>query len=193
MTPIDILIDKITGRMAEIARRPFVVAIDGHSAAGKSTISNGLVAAWPAATLLRTDDFYRAMDSEARFALNAEEGFRQYYDWQRLLHEALEPLREGRPARFQTYDWGANTLGAWQEVPASPLVVVEGCYSARLEFEPVIDFVVLVEADAELRRQHQAARDDASTDWLARWGAAERHYIESTGLRQRADIVLQNA
>jgi len=191
MSQIEALIDRLKHHVcAKNAAKRFSIAIDGHSAAGKSTISRALVGTWPHAALVQTDDFYRVMSAEARFALSPEEGYGQYYDWQRLLHEVLEPLKQGRLVEFQIYDWDSNELGAWRRIPASQLIIVDGCYSARPEFDALLDFVVLVEADAALRRKRQAERADASRAWLLRWDAAEQHYIEATRLRQRADVIV---
>ena len=118
MTQIEDLIAAIGNRKAEQADVPFLVAIDGHSAAGKSTLSRALTKAWPDAALVATDDFYRVMDAEERFALDASGGYESYYDQRRLRIEALEPLKAFRPARFQIYDWGQNKLGAWREIQA---------------------------------------------------------------------------
>ena len=43
-----------------------LVAIDGHSAAGKSTLARKIADTLPAVTLVYTDNFYRVMDEEAR-------------------------------------------------------------------------------------------------------------------------------
>jgi phosphoribulokinase len=126
----------------------------------------------------------------ARYGLDAKEGYRQYYDWERLLRDVLEPLRRGDSARYQVYDWEGNRLGVWLYASAAQIVIVEGCYSSRPEFGAIIDFTVLVEADPRMRAKRQAKRGDASTAWLARWDAAERHYLSATRLRKRADAIV---
>jgi hypothetical protein len=49
-------------------REPCVVAVDGHSAAGKSTFADAL-ASRTGAALARGDDFYRVMDEAERAEL----------------------------------------------------------------------------------------------------------------------------
>jgi len=183
------LISEVEQRIAT-AMRPFVVAVDGHSAAGKSTVSQAIVAALPQAALLCTDDFYRVMDAQERFALSAIAGYHAYYDWQRMRREALHPLKLGEAAQFKVYDWQRNQLGEWRRIAPAPAIVVEGCFSARPEFDAFVDFVVFVEADPDTRRKRQSERADASPTWLARWEAAEEYYISTTQLRHRADVVV---
>ena len=46
-----------------------------------------------AASVVASDEFYRDMPAERRWTLTAAEGVDQYFDWQRLRREVLEPLR----------------------------------------------------------------------------------------------------
>ena len=52
-------------------RGPTIVAVDGHSASGKTTFARTLAGAGPS-TILHLDDFYRPMPSEERAALTPE-------------------------------------------------------------------------------------------------------------------------
>lgn len=74
-------------------RGSLMLAIDGMSAAGKSTLATLVVEQLPDAELIRGDDFYRVMDNDERFTLSPEQGYRQDFDWQRLRREVLDPLR----------------------------------------------------------------------------------------------------
>jgi uridine kinase len=87
----------ILSRLLNGAERPIVVALDGRSGAGKSTIAAGLAAALPA-TVVRTDDFFAAEVSSAGWdARRAAERARDALDWRRLRELALEPLRRQLP------------------------------------------------------------------------------------------------
>src|SRR3954453_12968588 len=132
--------------------RPCVIAIDGFSAAGKSTIGAAL-ATKLGAVLLHMDDFYRDMADKERLALSAARGVALYFDWARLRAEALLPLRSGDVARFAAFDWEAGTgLGAIQTVEPRDLIVLEGVYSARPELADLVDLAVFVSAPADARR-----------------------------------------
>lgn len=78
-------------------------AIDGHSAAGKSTFAAALAARLDAA-LVPGDDFYRVMNDEDRAQLSPSEGIERYFDWERMHSEVLVPLRAGRDAIYRRYD-----------------------------------------------------------------------------------------
>ncbi len=39
----------------------------------------------------------------------------------------MEPLTAGRPARYRRWDWAAGAYAEWVQLPASDVVVLEGC------------------------------------------------------------------
>jgi uridine kinase len=167
-----------------------LVAIDGQSAAGKSTWARMLQTKHLDATIVQTDDFYRVLDPSYRDGLDAAEGYTEYYDWQRLEAQVLGPLRSGMKARYQRYDWDTNELGDWTTVDPVGLIIVEGCYCARPELRNYYDAIVFVVTSPVERERRQYLRNDASDDWLGRWDAAERYYLDRFDPESYADLVL---
>ncbi len=170
-------------------RRPLMVAIDGMSAAGKSTLATVVVAQLPDAELIRGDDFYRVMDDNERLGMSPEQGYDHDFDWQRLRQQVLDPLRAGKPARFQRYDWSTGQLGRWVEARPAPVVIAEGVYISRPQLRDIFDVVVWVDASADARAVRQSLRDD-SPEWVARWGAAERHYVAHHQPASTANLIV---
>lgn len=130
------------------------------------------------------------MDEAERFGLTAQEGYESYYDWQRLKQEVLQPLSISKVAEFRAYDWQNNKLGDWKTIEPVDVVIVEGCYSARLELVSFFNLIILVETSPDERQRRQAERNDAPQAWMDRWDAAERVYIEMTNLLSRADMIV---
>ena len=186
-------VDRVVGLLHHTTQPVKVVAIDGHSAAGKSTFAARLAKRMPGA-VVHGDDFYRVMDEDERASLSPPEGAAHYYDWQRLRDEVLVPLRRGRPARFRPYDWDANAP-ADETVTIGPerLIIVEGLFVSRPELSQFVDVVVLVCADADVRWRRQLARRDAARQWLERWDAAERWYFEYVRQPESFDVVASDA
>lgn len=180
---VEAIRDRVAG--AEV----FVVAIDGMSAAGKSTFAEQLEGQLDAA-VIHGDDFYRDMPERARRELSAVEGVDRYFDWERLREEALLPLRQGRAAAFRPFDW-ARGEGLADVVTIEPrrVVVIEGVYSARPELRDLVDLAVLVETSTDERQRRRRTRHDAH-DWEYRWDAAERFYFASVRPRDEFDVVV---
>ncbi len=167
-----------------------MIAIDGHSAAGKSSLAGAIAAQWPTATIIHTDDFYRPLDPTYRNGLDAAGGFAEYYDWQRLAAEVLEPLRQSATARYEAYDWASNSFHGEVEAGPSGLIVVEGCYSARPELRRFYDACIVVQTQSTRRAQRRSSRDDRQV-WVDRWDAAERYYFERYPAADYADVIVE--
>jgi len=77
-------------------------------------------------------------------------------DWPKQ-RAVLEQLKAGKPARYRPFDWEAfdGSLEA-RSVLIEPkqIVILEGVYSARLEFSDLLDMRILLQAvdDARLQR-----------------------------------------
>ncbi|WP_291797437.1 uridine kinase [Cellulomonas sp.] len=111
--------------------------------------------------------------------------------WPRLTAQVLEPLRSGRPGRFQRYDWVAGAFADWVDVPVPEVLVLEGCGAARRVAAPDAVLTVWVEAPAELRLARGLQRDGEAMrdEWVA-WSAHEAAHFDLERTRARADVRL---
>jgi uridine kinase len=151
-----------------------VIAIDGHGAAGKSTIA-AVVAQETGAALVHTDDFFDARPAAP--AVPEEQGLSGYYDWRRLRAEALEPLRAGRAAEFRRFDWerGRGLDGTVCLAPG-PLIVLEGVFSASPQLSDLVDRSVFVDTPEPERLRRLRAQTTPS-EWDDQWLIAEQAYF----------------
>jgi uridine kinase len=103
----------------------------------------------------------------------------------------IEPLVDGRPARYQRYDWPTESLAEWCTVDPAPIVIIEGVSSTRQEWSRYLSFVIWIETPREIRLQRGIERDGNSAldDWGS-WMAAEDAHYERDPTRQRADVVI---
>lgn len=154
-----------------------LVAVDGPAGSGKSTLAAALAAR--GGTVLHLDDLYEGW--------SGLEGSL----WPRLSAQVLEPLRRGRPGRYQRYDWPTGAFAEWVDVPVPDVLVLEGCGSARRAVDQLAVLRVWVEAPADLRLERGLARDgaDAREHWL-RWMTDEAAHFARERTRERADVRL---
>ena len=90
---------------------------------------------------------------------------------------------------------GARIYGERPNPYPGKLVIVEGVYSARPEFDDLLDLRVLVEVSAQLREQRRQARPrtvsrDDPQGWDARWDAAESVYFDTIRPRSAFDLIV---
>ncbi|MEZ0449767.1 uridine kinase [Cellulomonas sp. ICMP 17802] len=157
-----------------------LVCVDGPAGSGKSTAAAAIAAvAGPTSTVLHLDDLYEGW--------SGLEGSL----WPRLAAQVLEPLRRGRPGRYQRYDWPTGAFAEWVDVPVPDVLVLEGCGSARRAADAVAVLRVWVEAPADLRLERGLARDgaDAREHWLT-WMDEESAHFARERTRERADLRL---
>jgi para-aminobenzoate synthetase len=185
-------------------QRPIVVALDGGSGAGKTTIARSLACLTHVATI-PLDDFYQTVIPESAWALaTVEQRLSMVFDWHRVRIEALQPLRGGRPGRWRAFDFarGLDTTGKYSlksdvtEVAPAPTILLEGAYSASPVLRDLIDVSVLVDVQSSTRHFRVAARErdssKALTDWHAIWDEAEAHYLQRVCPPESFDLVIQN-
>jgi uridine kinase len=170
------------------ARGRLLVGIDGAGGAGKSTLANGISEAFGArAAIIRCDDFYRPLNTQC----TPEEAYEEYFDWRRLRDEALIPLRSGQRARYQRYDWIANSLAEWIEVESREIILVEGVFATRPGLRALLEVAIFIETPREERIRRMLARPQPDTSWIDQWMAAEDWYLALNGPHRSADLVVQ--
>jgi uridine kinase len=152
-----------------------IVAVDGPSAAGKSTFGAELSSALGGAPVVHSDDFPVPWDGDPLAW------------WPPLTALVLEPLSAGRAGRFRRYDWRHGTYAEETEIPVAPVVVIEGVGAARAEAPAA--FRIWVEAPYDVRRRRAAERGDDLDAW-DHWAGAEAKLFAADRTRERADLVI---
>ena len=181
---------------------PILVAIDGGSGCGKSTMTN-LIAEELGAALIPGDDFFAAQISEAQWdACTSEQKAADCIDWKQMRADVLEPLLAGKPARWYAFDFVAGvrpdgTYGMqtdYTECKPASVIVLDGSYSTRPELSDLIHLSVLVDVPVSVRHQRLAAREDKDflEAWHKRWDDAEEYYFTHVRPPASFDLVVTN-
>ncbi|MCK9893529.1 dephospho-CoA kinase [Frankia sp. AgB32] len=180
-------IDAAAARVARwFARRPTragntrVLAVDGRSGGGKTTLARA-VAGRLGAPVLPMDDLYDGWDGLASGVGQLVEGI-------------LRPLADGRRPRWRRYDWAAGRYGALVTLDPVGLLVVEGVGAGARAAAPLLSGLVYVAAPASLRRRRALARDgDTFIPHWDRWAGQEERYLAADDVAGRADILVNGA
>jgi uridine kinase len=180
---------------------PTVVALDGGSGAGKSTIA-AIIAKETGAALIPLDDFFSANIPDSQWdEFSIEEKLEHVFEWSRLRQHVIEPLLQGRPAGWHSFDFqsGLRADGTYgmesetrERMPA-PVILIEGAYSSSPKLADLVDLAVLVEVPIEERHARLAAREDPDflKTWHRRWDAVEAHYFEQVRPKSSFDIIVE--
>ena len=125
--------------------RPAVLAIDGRSNNGKSTLAARISELVPGSVVIHTDDIAW---EHSRFG------------WADLLVDGiLTPLQQGQAVSYRPPPWDEHGREGSLDVPAGcPLVIIEGDGAGRREVADLIDTVIWVQADERIAAQRSADR-----------------------------------
>jgi uridine kinase len=178
-------LDDLASRVARTTPRlgrTRLVCVDGPAGSGKTTLAMALRERLDDAALVHMDDVYRGWGTD----------FDEVHD--RLDAQLVEPLRHGREARYQRYDWVAGRLDAWVAVPPPRVLLLEGVASGSGRLDPVMSLLVWIEVDRDERVRRGVDRDGPAVlpQWLAWMKHEEAEHArqrtrERAGLRLRGD------
>jgi len=178
--------------------RPVMLAIAGDSAAGKTTLTKGLVEAIgeDRCMSLCVDD-YHSYDREERKSLpfTPLHPDCNYID---IMEQHLQLLAMGRPILKPVYNHSTGTFGRPQYVEPREFVIIEGLHplSTRLA-RACFDVTVFLDPPESIRRDWKVQRDTAKRGYTPEQVLAdlERREPESEAYirpqRRHADIVVR--
>ena len=162
--------------------RAVVLAVDGRSSSGKTTLATRLRDAVAGSVVVHTDD---VAWRHSRFG------------WADLLmNGVLTPVREGQPVTFRPPAWTEYRREGSIEVPAGcPVLIVEGVGAGRRESAHLIDALVWVQSDDGEAEHRSLARvgglggPPTVRHWLE-WMAEEVPFLAGQRPWERADLVV---
>jgi hypothetical protein len=164
------------------AGRPVIMALDGRSNNGKTTLAARIASAATRSAVVHTDDIAW---QHSRFG------------WADLLVDGiLTPARQGEPVAYRPPRWQDHGRSGCITVPAGcSLLIVEGVGAGRIETAGLIDALIWVQADqdeADRRGLDRVGRPGQSPTILAtqEWMAEEIPFVAADRAWERADLIV---
>ena len=182
--PITVVIDSLTrpGRSRNTGDRTVVLAVDGRSSSGKTTLAARLQAALAGSAVVHTDDLA---------------WWHSRFGWADLLVDGiLMPVHRGEPVAFQPPRWAEHGRRGSIDVPAScPLLIVEGVGAGRREAAHLVDALIWVQSDQREAARRSLARvgqpgGPRTVQDLREWMAEEEPFLAYQRPWERADLVV---
>ena len=184
--------DAISALLQQIncrGREPWLVAIDGRCAAGKTTLARGLQEEIDC-HVIHMDDFFLRPEQRTKERLLEPGG---NVDYERVKEEVLLPLSRGRTFSYRPFDCRRMALSSPITVKPKGVTVVEGSYSCHPELWDFYDMRVFlnVEPEEQLRRIMQRNGEEAAAIFRERWIPLEERYFTACRIRERCDFLLK--
>ncbi|MGQ0528701.1 MAG: uridine kinase family protein [Panacagrimonas sp.] len=147
---MDVLIQRIRGRLHAVAPAPAILLVAGGSSTGKSSlVAQALGNAWQCPHRVIAQDMQQCggsqqldprylRDDPANYGIAACE-------------QALKKFLDGQAFAWPCYDFASATQGPPRVVAPGPLLILEGLYAAQTSLRALASYSIYVEAPAVAR------------------------------------------
>jgi para-aminobenzoate synthetase len=166
-----------------MSQAPVIIAIDGRSGAGKTTLAIELAARLREhhkVSLFHLEDIYPGWNG-----LTA--GIERY------ISTVLAPLRRGETAAWVSWDWDRHYDGETRTTQPAEIVLVEGVGAAAEAARPLLDAVIWADSPEPDRRTRALARDgDTFAPFWEQWAAQELEWLAVDDVPAHADVRVLN-
>jgi len=184
-------------------RGRLLIAVNGPTAAGKTTFADELALAMRAdgATVFRAsmDDFLLPRARRyARGRTSPEGRYEDSYDYSLFRRVLVDPFLMAGSTGFVLAGFDKERdvpfESDWQTAPADAVVIVDGSFTLRPELRGIWAASIWLDADSEVREERIAQRDGitAGSEQAERYSGAHELYLR-TSPRDAASITIDNS
>lgn len=170
--------EEIFERVQELHKKKLAfVAIDGMQGAGKTTLVRHIISTVPDVQILYLDNFYRGPEKK---------------DHTRILPDVIQPLKDGKTAHFQIYDWSTDKIIDAKPILPNGIILVEGTYAMDKRLISEYDLTIWVKCPWEVGLKRALVRDnyDFQDLWEEKWVPEAREYVKRQQPHRKSDIVI---
>lgn len=183
--------------------RPLLVAIDGLSGAGKTTLvkklENELIKDKCKAIIIHIDD--HIVERNKRYNTGYEEWYEYYYlqwDIKMLTSTFFEMLyNNSNKLTLPFYNKSTDTISTKQiNVTSDSIVIIEGIFLQRKEWRSFYDYIIYIDCPRDSRYERVLKRDSYIGDYQAiltkykrRYWLGEEHYLNIENPIEKADKI----
>lgn len=166
---------------------PFILALDGRCASGKTSLSAELAKVY-GCPVIHMDHFFLPPSMRTSERL-AEAGGN--VDRERFVNEALTPLRTGLPFSYRPFDCHACAYGSPVEIAAAPLVIVEGSYACHPALRDAYDLTVFMSVSPEVQAERILVRNGevSARVFAEKWIPLEETYFTAFSVLESCHLI----
>ena len=167
-----------------------ILAIDGRSAGGKTTLGAMLKNKY-GCTVLHTDDFFLQPHQRTAERLSETGG---NLDRERFLKEVLLPLSRNETFSYRRFDCATFTFEDPVIITPEKLTVIEGAYSMHPDLAPFYTASAFIDVSPDIQKERITKRNppDSAKLFFTKWIPMENRYIEEMQIKQKCDITINN-
>jgi len=180
------MFDQIYQKIDELLnnKEKVVIAIDGQSASGKTTLAKQLSNHYHA-PIIHMDDFFLTLEQRTKERLSEIGG---NIDYERFEDEVLNHIKD-LIIYMRPYDCQSFTFKDSQKIEFNQILIIEGAYSLRLPWQNLYDLKIVLTIDEVLQKERIQLRNPKLIDrFINEWIPKENLYISHHEVLKNADI-----
>lgn len=167
--------------------RPFLVAIDGRSASGKSTLSLAIQERI-GCPVIQMDQFFLRPEQRVPSRYEMPGG---NVDHERFLTEVLLPLQDGLSFSYRPFNCHTMDFDPPLQVAKSEVCIVEGSYSCHPLLRKYYDLRVFLTISPEEQRRRILSRNgpEQAEMFFSRWIPLEERYFDAFDVQDSCHLI----
>ena len=168
-------------------KKKVVIAIDGPSASGKSTLGELLEKKYDA-LLFHTDHYFLPQVRKTEERLCESGG---NVDYERLKFEIIDNINNDY-IKSNYFNCTTDKLEQRDSNKNKQVVIIEGAYSMHEKLQQHYTLTIFLEIEDSLQRDRILARNGEVMleRWLKEWIPLENEYFSKEDLKNKADILM---
>lgn len=180
---LSVIIQHINGYNKE----PFLAAIDGRCAAGKTTLAS-LLKDKINCNVIHMDHFFLRAEQRTKERLQEPGG---NVDYERVKEEVLVPLSHGQAFAYQPFDCKSMELSAPIKIESAAVTIIEGSYSCHPVLWDFYDLRIFLNISPEEQLKRIKSRNGivAAKVFAGKWIPLEEKYFMEYNIQQNCDLV----
>lgn len=174
----------------ELTKRRVILAIEGGSASGKSTLGEILRSVYRCA-VFHMDDYFLPPEKRTKERLDEIGG---NVDYERFNAEVLTPLKNREETiTYRKFDCSTMSLLPPTTERVAPLVIIEGVYSMHPTLSDKYDISSFLDITPEKQRARIEKRNSPAfaKRFFEEWIPLEMKYFNSLSIKEKCDIVIE--
>ena len=183
-------VDEIYKHIDELLqqKKTVVVALEGGSASGKTTLAKELEQRYDC-NVFHMDDFFLRPKQRTKERFKEPGG---NVDRERFWEEVIVPLSKGEIVEYRRFDCSTFTLQPPVTIKPKRLTIVEGAYSTHPAFGRYYDFSVFLDIIPQVQKERILKRNgpEKMERFLKEWIPMEQKYFEVMDVKKRCDIII---
>ena len=185
----EIINKRINELLSNPEKQKIIIAIDGMTGSGKTTLSKELSQMFDDAPIFHADDFFLLPELRTEERLK-EPGGNIHYE--RMKKEVIDPLINGKIndiIKYKPFNCRIQDFGEEKSLKINKINIVEGSYCLNPYFGKYYDFSIFLKINDKDQIERLTKRAPKMiNNFINKWIPLEKKYHEAFNLYEKCDI-----